>query len=135
MENMTLAQPEIFWLALSATAVGLMWVPHIVQLIVQEGLIAAVWDPTRETPHKAAWARRAQRAHHNAVENIAVFAPLTLLVVLTGNASDLTALAAIIFFVARLGYFVAYALAIPVVRVVLFLVGWAATMVQALALF
>ena len=77
--------PELYWLALSAVAVGLMWLPHILQLIIQEGLFQAVYDPAREAPHKAAWAQRARRAHWNAVENIAVFAPLAFLVAATGS--------------------------------------------------
>lgn len=130
-----LSQPEILWLSLSTVAVALMWVPHILQLIAQEGLIAAVWDPSREVPHKAAWAQRARRAHLNAVENIAVFAPLVLVALLTGRTGEATAVATAVFFFARLGHFVAYALAIPAARVILFLVGWGATMTVALAVF
>jgi uncharacterized MAPEG superfamily protein len=130
-----MTQPEALWLALSVIAVALMWIPHILQLIAQEGLFAAVWDPTRETPHKAAWAIRARRAHGNAVENIAVFAPLAILVLATSSSTTLTAGAGAVFFFARLVHYVAYTLAIPALRVIAFLVGWAATMVFALALF
>lgn len=135
MTSFDMTSADTFWLALSVIAVALMWLPHILQLIVQEGLIAAVWDPTRETPHKAEWAVRARRAHSNAVENIAVHAPLALLVLATGNTSAATALAGAVFFLARLVHFVSYTLAIPAVRVIAFLVGWAATMTLALALF
>jgi uncharacterized MAPEG superfamily protein len=130
-----LSRPEILWLSLSTVAVALMWVPHILQLIAQERLFAAVWDPSREVPHNAAWAQRARRAHLNAVENIAVFAPLVLVALLTGRTGEATAVATAVFFFARLGHFVAYALAIPAARVILFLVGWAATMTVALAVF
>lgn len=133
MTSFGLSRPELYWLTLSTLAVALMWVPHILQLIVQEGLFAAVWDPSREVPHKAAWAQRARRAHGNAVENIAVFAPLALLAVLTGQTGPATAMAAAVFFFARLGHFMAYALAIPAARVILFLVGWGATMAMGLA--
>lgn len=125
--------PELYWLTLSALAVGLLWVPHILQLIVQEGLFRAVYDPAREVPHKAAWAQRARRAHANAVENIAVFAPLAVLVAMTGTGSGLTAGAAMVFFYARLGHYIAYALAIPVMRVVLFLVGSVCQLILGLA--
>lgn len=134
MTSFSMQTPEAFWLFLSTLAVGLMWLPHILQLILQEGLVAAVWDPTRETPHKAAWAQRARRAHGNAVENIAVFAPLMLLVLATGATSQATATAAVIFFLARLAHFVSYTFAIPAVRVIAFLVGWAAMITVALAL-
>ena len=134
MAPFTLQTPEAYWLFLSTLAVGMMWLPHILQLIVQEGIVAAVWDPTRETPHKAAWAQRARRAHANAVENIAVFAPLMLLVLAMGATTSATTTAAVVFFVARLVHFVSYTFAIPAVRVIAFLVGWGATMVLALAL-
>lgn len=126
--------PELYWLTLTALATGLMWTPHILQLIVQEGLLAAIYDPTRETPHHARWAQRARRAHWNAVENLAVFAPLAILVAATGAGDQTTAAASAVFFIARLGHFVAYALAIPVARVALFAVGWACQMALAFRL-
>lgn len=135
MPPIDVSRPEVFWLALSTLAVALLWVPHILQLIAQEGLWAAVRDPSRDVPHKAAWAQRARRAYGNAVENIAVFAPFVLLALLTGRTGEATALASAVFFFARLGHFLAYTLAIPVARVILFLIGWAATMVVALAVF
>ena len=123
--------PELYWLALVTLATAVMWVPHILQLIVQEGLFKAVYDPSREVQHSAVWAQRARRAHANAVENLCVFAPLALLLAVTGTGTAATATAAMIFFFARIGHFVVYALAVPVARVVLFLVGWACQMVLA----
>ena len=134
MDLLSSERPELFWLTLSALTVSLVWVPHIVQIIAQEGLVRAVWDPVRETPHRAAWARRSQRAHRNAVESIAAFAPLALIVVLTGNATPATALASMVFFFARLGHYLAYVCAIPIARVALFLVGWGATVTLAVSL-
>lgn len=127
--------PELTWLALTATMTALLWVPYILQLIVQLGPVAAVWDPTGAHPHDADWALRAKRAHYNAVENLVVFAPLVLLVVLTGKADALTSTAAAVYFSARLGHYVVHVLAVPVVRTVLFLVGWGCQMVMALRLF
>lgn len=127
--------PELFWLAIVTTATGLMWMPHILQLIVQEGLFRAVYDPARDIPHKAVWAQRARRAHGNAVENLAAFAPLAILVAATGAGSALTTGAAAVFVAARLGHFVVYTLGIPILRVLLFLVGWACQMILALRVF
>lgn len=127
--------PELTWLALTAVLTALLWVPYILQLIVQLGPVAAVWDPTGAHPHDADWALRAKRAHYNAVENLVVFAPLVLLVVLTGKADGLTATAAAVYFWARLGHYVVHVLAVPVVRTVLFLIGWGCQMVMALRLF
>jgi len=126
--------PELYWLTLSAIATGLMWVPHILQLMSQEGVVRAVYDPAREAPHDAKWAQRARRAHGNAIENLAIFAPLAILVAISDSGTSFTAIAAAVFFFARLGHFVAYALAIPVIRVLLFCIGWACQMVLGLSL-
>lgn len=128
---MTLTNPELAFLALTALATALMWIPHIGQLIWQEGLARAVWDPARKTEHDAAWARRARRAHLNAVENMAVFAPLALAVVLTGAGTETTAWAAAGVFLARLGHFAAYTFAIPGLRVLFFLAGWVCLLILA----
>jgi uncharacterized MAPEG superfamily protein len=127
--------PELTWLALTATLTALLWVPYILQLIVQLGPIAAIWDPTGAHPHDADWALRAKRAHYNAVENLVVFAPLVLLVVLTGKADALTATAAAVYFYARAAHYVIHVLALPVIRTVAFLIGWGCQMVFALRLF
>jgi uncharacterized MAPEG superfamily protein len=116
--------PEIHWLVLVATATALMWIPHILQLIFQEGLWRALRDPTREIAHRALWAQRARRAHANAIENLAIFAPLALVVAATGSSTPTTAAAATVFFWARIGHFAAYVFAVPYARVILFLVGW-----------
>lgn len=121
--------PELFWLLLSVLATALMWIPHILQLIFQEGLFPAIYDPARETEHKARWAQRARRAHMNAIENLVIFAPLVLIINQTGMATELTAVSAMIFFFARIGHFLAYSFAIPIVRVLFFLLGWACQIV------
>jgi len=123
--------PELFWLTLVTLATGLMWVPHILQLIAQEGLFQAIYDPSREMPHKVIWAQRARRAHENAVENLAIFAPLVILVAVAGSGTEQTALAAMIFFFARVGHFLAYAMAIPFARVLSFAIGWGCQMIFA----
>ena len=129
-----LASPELLWMSFSVLAVGLMWLPHIGQLVVQEGLVAAVYDPARKAEHGAAWARRARRAHQNAVENIAVFAPLAIAVALTGTGTKATGVAAGVYFAARLGHFVAYLFAVPYLRVIFFAIGWGAILVLAAGL-
>lgn len=129
------ASPELFWLSLAAALAGLLWVPYILQLIVQLGPVKAVWDPTGAHPHDAAWALRAKRAHYNAVENLVVFAPLALMVHILGVGSEATALACAIYVVARLAHYVIYTLALPVVRTVAFLIGVACQAVLALRLF
>lgn len=126
--------PELYWLTLTCLLTGLLWVPYILQLIVQLGPVQAIWDPTGAHPHDADWALRAKRAHYNAVENLAVFAPLALVVALTGSGTSLTATAAAAYFFLRLAHYLIHTAAVPVVRTLVFLGGWACQMVLGLTL-
>ena len=83
---------------------------------------------------QAPWAQRMRRAHGNAVENLAVFAPLVLALQITHANSALTATACLVYFVARATHFVVYSLAIPILRVPAFLAGFSAQVALALAL-
>jgi uncharacterized MAPEG superfamily protein len=125
-------QPELYWLTLTCLMTGLLWVPYILQLIVQLGPVQAIWDPTGAHPHDADWALRAKRAHYNAVENLVVFAPLVLVVVLTGTGTALTATAAAAYFFLRLAHYLIHTAAMPVLRTVVFLGGWLCQMVLGL---
>jgi uncharacterized MAPEG superfamily protein len=125
--------PELYWLTLTCLLTGLLWVPYILQLIVQLGPAQAIWDPTGAHPHDADWALRAKRAHYNAVENLAVFAPLVLLVVQTGAGNAMTANVAAAYFFLRAAHYLIHLAAIPVIRTVVFLGGWACQMVLGLA--
>ena len=126
-------QPELFWLTLTCLLTGLLWVPYILQLIVQLGPVQAIWDPTGAHPHDADWALRAKRAHYNAVENLAVFAPLVLIVVLTDAQSALTSTAAAAYFSFRVAHYLIHLAAVPVIRTVVFLGGWACQMALGLS--
>ena len=125
-------QPELYWLTLTCLMTGLLWVPYILQLIVQLGPVQAIWDPTGAHPHDADWALRAKRAHYNAVENLVVFAPLVLVVVLTGRGTALTATAAAAYFFLRLAHYLIHTAAVPVLRTVVFLGGWLCQMILGL---
>lgn len=122
---------ELYWLILTLVLTGLLWVPYILQLIVQQGVVTAIWDPTGAHPHEADWAIRAKRAHTNAVENIAVFAPLVILVEMQGLNGGITETAAIVFFFARFAHFFIYMAALPVIRTIVFVIGFGCQMVMA----
>ena len=126
--------PQLKWLLYTLIWTGLLWLPYILQLILQLGPIAAVWDPTGAHPHNADWALRAKRAHYNAVENLAVFAPLAILIHIAGAGNELTATASAVYFFARVAHYIIHVFAIPALRTVAFLVGWGATAVLALRL-
>jgi len=91
--------------------------------------LAAPADPT--CPPDPAWAGRPRRAHANAVENLAVLAPLVIIVALIGASTPATVLAAKTYLVARIVHYVVYTAGIPVVRTLAFATGVGATLVIA----
>ncbi|MFT7596400.1 MAG: putative MAPEG superfamily protein [Paracoccaceae bacterium] len=134
MTHTSLLPPEAFWLVLTLILTALLWVPYILQLIFQLGPVQAIWDPTGAHPHDADWALRAKRAHYNAVENLVIFAPLTLLVLMFEVTSPLTQAAASVYFFARLAHFGLHVLAVPVLRTLAFVTGFLCQMTMAMAL-
>jgi len=117
---MTIELTYLTWVALF-TAV--MWVPYILNTIMVRGLMDAVGYPAEPRP-LAPWADRMKSAHYNAIENLAVFAALVLVAHVAGATHETTALAARIYFWARLAHFLAYAMRIPWVRTIGFAVGF-----------
>lgn len=69
-------------------------------------------------------ALRAQRAHLNMIENIAIFAIFVIVAQLTGKANATTALGTTIFFWARLVYAIVYLAGIPWVRTAVWAVSF-----------
>lgn len=124
--------PELYFLALAAIATVLMWVPYMAARILTRGLIPALGNPADPSfPADPAWAERARRAHANAAENLAVFAPLVIILALIGASTPATILAAKTYLGARLVHYVVYAAGIPIVRTLAFATGFAATLVIA----
>ncbi|MEM9147986.1 MAG: MAPEG family protein [Pseudomonadota bacterium] len=115
--------PELAWTAWMALATALMWAPQILWLIADRGLVPALMDGEHNITYTAPWAARADRAHRNAVENLAIFAALAIAVHLTGTGDAATASAAALFFFMRVAHFTVYVAGLSVIRTVLFLVG------------
>lgn len=124
--------PELYWLTLTAIFTGLLWIPYLLNRIVEIGPWETLGIPGL-IPN-AAWAERLMKAHANAVENLVVFAPLAIVVTITGMSSHLTIAAASIYFLARIVHVVAYLAAIPVIRTLAFTAGFLAQMAMALHL-
>jgi uncharacterized MAPEG superfamily protein len=120
---------ELRALALVTTATALMWVPYVVGRMWTFGILAPIGNPGPGYPVDAPWMDRARRAHANAVENLAVFAPLVLLAAAIGLSTPVTTTAAWTYVVARLSHFVIYTAGIPVLRTFAFLVGAVSTIV------
>jgi uncharacterized MAPEG superfamily protein len=131
---LNISGPEMFWLLMTVIMTALMWIPYILNRIVELGVLSAIWDPQGHTRANAAWANRMMSAHANAIENLVIFAPLVLLVVITQSANQQTAIAVQIYFGARLLHFLVFTFAVPVLRVVTFLTGFAAQAILVLQL-
>lgn len=116
------------YLAWTVLFTALLWIPYILNAVMVRGLIDAVGYPASPKP-LAPWAERAKKAHYNAVENLAIFAPAVLLAHVTGAANDTTAMAVLIYLLARIVHYVVYALAVPWLRTLSFTVGWVCTIV------
>lgn len=116
---------EIYWLTLTALMTALFWMPYILNRFYEMGILPAVLNPSQDKTPKAAWAQRMMHAHTNAVENLAVFAPLALAVHLVGSGNELTAMAVKIYFFVRFIHYVGYSAGIPLIRTIMFLVGFA----------
>ena len=67
-------------------------------------------------PSMQGWVGRAQRAHHNLIENLVLFAVLVLVAVVAGKTNATTLLGAQIFFWARVAYAAVYYAGIPWLR-------------------
>ena len=115
--------PDLFWLTLTVVMTALMWVPYIINRMLEHGVGSAIWDPQGITKTEVIWAERMMRAHKNSVENLVVFAPLVLILHVTQLNNEITALACMIYFFTRLIHFIVFSFGIPVLRVLTFMVN------------
>jgi len=125
---------ELYWLVLTCLLTGLLWVPYIINRMVEDSPLPALWNPMPDTRPKAQWAERLMRAHENAVENLVVFAPLVLVIEMLKVGTEVTAMACMVFFIARVAHVFIFTFAIPLLRVVAFMVGFVAQMILAVHL-
>jgi len=82
-------------------------------------------------PQATGWAGRAQRAHHNMLESLVLFAVLILVTELTNKNSAITGFGAQLFFWARVAYVIIYTIGLPWVRTVV----WSASMLGLVLIF
>ena len=116
---------DLSMLTLTAGLTALMWLPYILQRIMEHGLMPTITYQSDDKPITA-WAERAKAAHYNAIENLAPFAALVLVANATGAANAATAAACTAYFWIRLAHYVVYIAAIPFARTICFAIGWAA---------
>lgn len=121
---------ELMYLTWVTILTGLMWTPYILDSMMVRGLMDTMGYPVDPKP-LSSWAQRIKSAHGNAVENLVVFAPLVLVVHLTGVSGETSAMACAVYFWARVVHCVAYTCKIPLTRTPAFLVGVACQMTLA----
>lgn len=126
---------ELFWLTLTVVLTGLLWIPYVINRCQVRGLSGAMANPARNDKPHAEWANRLMFAHDNAVENLVVFAPLVLILNAMDYSTKWTALAAAVYFWARLAHAIVYGLGIPGFRSVAFTIGFLAQVVLVLGIF
>src|SRR5467141_4730083 len=117
---------DLKYLAFTAILTATLWIPYVIAQVTTNGPLKPqnYVDPTpRPLP---LWGKRADRAYVNAVETFAPFAALVIVVHLAGKANAMTAFWAASYFWVRLAHAVVYLLGIPLVRTVLFTLGYVA---------
>jgi uncharacterized MAPEG superfamily protein len=118
---------ELVYLVCTTLMSALMWIPYILERIVVRGIPNTMGYPDAPKP-QSAWAQRMIKAHCNAVENLIVFATLVLVANAAGVSNSATVLACAVYFWARLVHYLAYTFALPWIRTLAFVAGFAAQM-------
>jgi uncharacterized MAPEG superfamily protein len=126
---------ELFWLTMTCILTLVIWVPYVLDRIKVRGLWATLDNPSPKDKPQSPWAQRLYFAHTNAVDNLAVFAPLVLILNTIDISTRTTAVACAVYFWARLAHAVVYALGLPVFRTLAFTVGFLAQVALVLAIF
>jgi uncharacterized MAPEG superfamily protein len=114
---------ELWYLTLVTALTGLLFLPYVLDRMLSWGLADTVGYPAHPKP-QSPWAQRLMRAHANAVENLVVFATLVLVAQVAGISNAATVTACMVYFWARVVHVVAYALALPWIRTLGFIVGF-----------
>ena len=127
---------ELFYLLLSAILTGLLWIPVVIGYVSARGPLKPEDYKSAPTAPLPDWVNRANRAHLNAVENLAPFAAVVLIAQAIGFSSALTGICAAVFFYARLAHalFHLSGVTLLMARTVAFTIGWVAFIVFAVAL-
>ena len=120
---------ELFWLTMTITMTALMWVPYIINRVIEQGMGQAILDPQGDKTTRFNWARRMMQAHYNSIENLALFAPLVLILHVTKMSTEYTTMACIVYFYARLAHYLFYSFGVPGLRTPAFAIGFAAQLV------
>jgi uncharacterized MAPEG superfamily protein len=107
-------------------------IPYAIYRIGKIGLLQVFLNPLPgDAPFDHAWAHRAYRAHMNSFENLTLFAPIALSVVIVDSGNATTALWAQVYFWARLVHWPMTITKAPFARTIAYFVGLYATLAMA----
>ncbi|HKU46246.1 MAG TPA: MAPEG family protein [Burkholderiales bacterium] len=123
-------KPELVWLVWAVALAVVQMLVALSAATLQVGLPALTGNREGLAPCTGL-AGRAQRAHHNMLESLVLFAALVLVAVVAGKTNATTLLGAQLFFWARLAYAVVYVAGIPWLRTLV----WLASMVGLVIIF
>lgn len=123
--EMTTDLQMLIWVSLLTL---FLWLPYVLARLVRYGLIETI-SYRKDGEPVAAWATRAKKAHYNAIENLVPFAIAVLVAHITNAANDMTALASIVYFWARLAHYPLQISSLPIGRTVAFAIGWVAILI------
>ena len=127
---------ELLYLLLTATLTGLLWIPVVIGYAVSRGPLTPALYKVASTSPLPAWVNRANRAHGNAIENLAPFVAVVLIAQAMGVSSVVTQSCAAVYFYARLAHAVIHISGFGqfMARTVAFMVGWVAFITFAVVL-
>ena len=115
-------KPELMWLLWAVALAFAQMLVAVTGATLQVGLPKLAANREGLGPCTG-WAGRAQRAHHNMLESLVLFAALVLIAVVAGKTNSTTLLGAQLFFWARLAYAFVYWAGIPWLRTLVWLVS------------
>ncbi|MEQ1807119.1 MAG: MAPEG family protein [Burkholderiaceae bacterium] len=127
---------ELFYLLLTAMLTGVLWIPVVIGYVSSGRRLTPQTYKTAPTTPLPDWVNRANRAHLNAVENLAPFAAVVLIAQALGVSSSVTVNCAAIYFYARLAHAVIHlsGFGIGFARTLVFTVAWIAFITYAVVL-
>lgn len=121
---------EIYWLTWNVVLTAAMVIPYAVYRTKKLGGLFQVFKRPLpgDSQFNEEWAHRAYRAHMNAFEGLALFAPLAIAVHVSGISNETTALASAVFFWSRLIYAPLYYFHVSYLKTTVWSVGLIATL-------
>jgi len=124
---------ELYWLTLNVIFTAFMVTPYAVYRLNKLGGLLQVFKTPLpgDSPFDDEWAHRAYRAHMNAFEGIALFAPLAIAVHVAGISNEVTVMACAVYFWTRVVYAPLYYFDVPYLKTTVWMFSLIATLVLA----